>query len=184
MAEFPRRLVDNPQKWEEYARSFDGAMVATAIGGTVALTALAQLSTWLLRGQPAMDGRFGLLFPWLLVLAVAVTVLIARAQMRRQTTRRIPPICWVFGTLQMLWLMGLGWYVLPAFSVVLAVALWAVAFLDTRYFYDALWLRLHYLMVWPLFFLILLTIDLLGGPGLIARVHSQPGFVRVAIGFV
>lgn len=184
MPQFSRRLVDNPQKWEEYARSFDGPMVATAIAGTAALTALAQATTWLVRGQPAVDGRFGLLFPWLLALAVALTALIARRQMRRQRARRIPLGCWAFGTLQMLWLIGLGWYVLPEFSVVLAVALWAVAYHDARYFYDAVWLRLHYLLVWPLFFLILLGIDLLGGPGLLARMHTQPGFVRFAIGFV
>ena len=141
-------------------------------------------TTWLLRGQPAVDGRFGLVFPWVLVLAVAATALVAQQQMRRQRARRIPLGCWAFGTLQMLWLIGLGWYVLPEFSVVLAVALWAVAFHDARYFYDAIWLRLHYLLVWPAFFLILLAIDLFGGPGLLARMHAQPGFVRFAIGFV
>jgi hypothetical protein len=181
--EFPRRLVDNPQKWEEYVRSFDAPTVATAIAGTVGMTLAAEIATWLLRGHAAADGRFGLVFPWMLALAVVATVLAAQRQMRRQGERRIPLSCWAFGTLQIIWLAGLAWYSLPEFSVVLAVVLCAIAFHDARYFYDATWLRLHCLLVWPGFFLILIAVDLLGGPGLLARAHSRPEFVRMALSF-
>jgi signal transduction histidine kinase len=183
MSEFPRRLADNPQKWEEYVRTFDAPMIATAIAGMVVMTLVAELATWLLRGHAAADGRFGIVFPWALVLAFAITALVSKRQMRRQRERRITAVCWAFGTLQMLWMIGLAWYSLPEFSVVLAVALWAVAFHDARYFYDAIWLRLHYLLVWPAFFLILMVVDLFGGPGLLARAHSQPGFVSMALSF-
>ena len=183
MPEFPYRVADNPQKWEEYVHSFDAPMIATAIVGTVVMTLVAEIATWLLRGHAAADGRFGIVFPWVLVLAIAVTALDSQRQMHRQSERRIPAICWAFGTLQMLWTIGLAWYSSPEFSVVLAAALWAVAFHDARYFYDAIWLRLHYLLVWPAFFLILMAVDLFGGPGLLARAHSQPGFVRMALSF-
>jgi signal transduction histidine kinase len=183
VSEFPRRLTDNPQKWEEYVRSFDASMIATAIAGTVVMTLAAEIATWLLRGHAAADGRFGIIFPWVLVLGIAGTALVAQWQMRRQNKRRIPVVCWAFGTLQMLWMIGLAWYSVPEFSVVLAAALWAVAFHDARYFYDAIWLRLHYLLVWPAFFLILFAVDLFGGPGLLARAREQPGFVRMALAF-
>jgi hypothetical protein len=183
VSEFPRRLADNPQKWEEYVHSFDAPMIATAIAGTVVMTLAAELATWLLRGHAAEDGRFGIVFPWVLVLTIAVTALVSQRQMRRQRQRRIPVVCWAFGTLQMLWMIGLAWYSLPEFSVILAAALWAVAFHDARYFYDAIWLRLHYFLVWPAFFLILIAVDLFGGPGVLSRAHSQPGFVRMALAF-
>ncbi|HEX7500793.1 MAG TPA: hypothetical protein VF524_10895, partial [Polyangia bacterium] len=99
MSEFPHRLADNPQKWEEYVRSFDAPMIATAIVGTVVMTLVAEIATWLLRGHAAADGRFGIVFPWVLVLAIAVTALVSQRQMRHQGERRIPLSCWAFGTL-------------------------------------------------------------------------------------
>ncbi len=181
--EFPRRLTDNPQKWEEYVRTFDPAMVAAAIATPIVLTALAQALTWLLRRQPATGGSWGLLLPWGFVAAMAIAVLVGQRSLHRQRAPRIPLACWVFGSLQALWLPCLGWYCLPELSIIVGVALCALAFHDARYFYDAAWLRVHYLMAWPAFALVLLLVDAAGGPGLLARADSDPQFVRLAACF-
>jgi len=55
VSEFPYRVADNPQKWEEYVHGFDAPMIATAIAGTVVLTLAAEIATWLLRGHAAAD---------------------------------------------------------------------------------------------------------------------------------
>ncbi len=184
MREFPRRLVENPQKWEEYVRTFDTRMLAAAILSPVGLTAWAQAMTWIFRGRLAEGGRWGLLLPWALVCAMALAALAGRREIRRQRERRIPGVCWAFGTLQAVWLPCLAWYSLPEFAVIAGVALCAMAFHDARCFYDATWLRVHYLLAWLAFLVLLLGVDALGGPGLLARAHAAPQYLRMAISFV
>jgi signal transduction histidine kinase len=67
---------------------------------------------------------------------------------------------------------------------VLAVGLCASTFNDARYCYNAPFLHLYYLLVWPGFFAFLLIIDWCGGEGLLARATSDPRYLQTAVPIV
>ena len=177
----PSGFTDNPHKWDELVASFAPRQVVAAVLSTVAFTGIGQILSRVIGGRFSIGGASGVLVPWLLAAAMIVAVTIARRRILAAKARVIPAVVWVLGVIQVFWVASLAWYTEPVFSIVLAAGLCAIAFHDARYFYNATSLHLHYLLVWPAFFLFLLVVDLCGGHGLLARAASQPHYLRTAI---
>ncbi|HEY8927243.1 MAG TPA: hypothetical protein VIU64_22825 [Polyangia bacterium] len=180
----PRRFSDDPLKWDEFVAMFVPRQIAVMIGTTVVFNLLAEIISFAISGHAANGGLSGVVVPWLLVVTLTMALFASRHRVLASTERRIPFVMWVFAVNQIFWLAALAWYAVPVFSIVLAVGLCAIAFHDARYFYNALFLHLYYLLVWPGFFAFLLLIDLCGGHGLLARAAADPKYLHTAIPIV
>jgi hypothetical protein len=178
---FPTSFTDNPLKWEEFVASFSARQVAAAIVISALFTAIGEGISWLLQGHPSADGTSGVVVPWMFVGAIAVTIVLSRRHVLTSRGRRIPAVLWLHAVLQIFWIAALAFYTEPVFSVVLAVGLCSLAFHDARYFYNARFLHLYYLLVWPAFLVVLVAVDVVGGRGLLARVAAQPHYLRAAV---
>ena len=174
-------------RWQEYVDAHSTAQVNTLLFVTLFLNLLFEGGTWLLTGQFALDHAhdaalvWPLAVPWSLWLVSSVAQVILARQVRQTTEARVPPFHWVVNTLQLVWLMSLAWYSPVELWLFLGTGVLLAAISDTRFFYDHLLLRGSYFASWLAFDLVLLMIDLAGGPGLLYRLETDQNYVFVAL---
>jgi signal transduction histidine kinase len=180
--EFPKALSKNPDKFADFVRAYEPHSFVGTIVALLAITGLCQVGSWLLTGHAARDGLVGVLLPWGLVFGSVLLMLGTRWTLGAQREARVPRIFWVQSCVQIWWMGAVVWYATTPLALAMFFVLSAAAVNDARFFYDTVEARLSHLVPWLLFPLVLLTVDLFGGAGLLARQAVDPMYVKYAAG--
>lgn len=174
-------LRRNPRKFDEFRRAYDLPALVSTIVVLVAITGLNNLGSWVFVHRVARDGSFGLWFPWALLAISAGLMLATRRQLSR-SSGHIPRALWLQSTVQIWWMGAVIWYASTPLALVMLFVVSAAAINDARYLYDTPAAQLSHSLPWLAVPVLLLAVDLAGGPGIRARYTVDPYYVKCALG--
>lgn len=185
-----RDIFENEIRLEFVRQSYRPVSLGVAFGLAVLVTALPGLLG--LISPPVLDGSFargfemGLDAPasvlvWSLCLAQLPAMLLSRYFLSRgESSGAFYRAYWVQSVLQFLWLQTLIFYMVPLFPLIGVALMFGLffswVFNDCLALYDSPLVKLQYLLAFPLFDLMLLGVDALGGRGLLYALEHNPQY--------
>lgn len=175
-------LRHNPRKFDEFKRAYELPALLSTIVVLVAITALNDLGSWVFVHHAARDGVFGLCFPWALLGISAGLMFATRRELSRSSPGQIPRALWLQSTVQIWWMAAVIWYASTPLALVMLFVVSAAAINDARYLYDTRAAQLSHSLPWLAVPLLLLAVDVAGGPGILARYAEDPYYVKCALG--